>query len=181
MLNADGERRMTLVMRWCDSSVSPELLAQFFVRHVGPDYVSHEEILSGRAHPDRTWSTKLASVVGDEFSSALFPQSAQLPHQTRAFAGYDDSELVCVGLIRFEFIESGPYAVIEDLVVHSAKRAAKYGTQALAWVEGSICEFGIATLFCETGIGNSIAQKFFRRRGFRPVSVVLLKRLPSPL
>ena len=172
---------MPLIMRWCDGSTNPRHLADFFVRHVTPEYVSHVELQLGRAHSDGTWSENLASILAEEFAAALSPQELQPIHQARAFSGYADGELVCVGLVGFHFAESGPYAVLEDIIVHSEKRDAKYGSQALNWIESSIKQIGVAMLFCETVTSNSTAQSFFRSRGFQVVSAVLLKKLaPAP-
>jgi N-acetylglutamate synthase-like GNAT family acetyltransferase len=170
---------MTFVMKWCEVSASPQFLADFFVRHVTPEYVSHAEIQLGRAHLDGAWSEKLSLIIAREFAAILSPQDELPLHQTRAFAGYEDNELVCVGMIGFNFGDGGPYAVIEDLIVHSAKRDAKYGTRALEWIESSMKQIGVVMLFCETGTRNSAAQRFFNRRGFDEVSVVFVKGLAS--
>lgn len=170
---------MTLVMRWCDGSASAQLLADFFARHVTPEYVSHVEIQLGRANHDGTWSGNLISMLAEEFAAVLAPQELQPLHQARAFAGYEDGELICVGIVGFHFTETAPYAVVEDLIVHSEKRGAEYGTRALDWIEASIKQLGVGMLFCETGTSNSVAQSFFRHRGFQAVSVVFLKMLGS--
>lgn len=170
---------MTLVMQWCDRSTDPHSLAEFFVRHVTLDYVSHVEIQLGRARTDGTWSENLLPLLVEEFSSILSPQETR-GNQFRAFSGFENDELVCMGIVAFRGQGgANAFAIIEDFIVHSEKRSAQLGSKALEWIETSIRELGITTLFLETGTANLLAQSFFRRRGFRPTSIVFHKELIS--
>jgi len=53
---------------WLDNCEAVDSLADFFVRNVSPAYISHGEILTGRAIDDKTWSPDLHEILHKEIT-----------------------------------------------------------------------------------------------------------------
>ncbi|MEG0882525.1 MAG: GNAT family N-acetyltransferase [Janthinobacterium sp.] len=58
-------------------------------------------------------------------------------------------------------------------------RGSGIGSQLVEWVASELRDHGIARLFLECGAHNLTAQQFFQGRGFKQVSVVMLRELDA--
>jgi N-acetylglutamate synthase-like GNAT family acetyltransferase len=161
----------TIEISWSTQPEEAARLAEFFVAHVSCDYISHVEIQMGRAVSGTQWSPSLQEQLRAEFTRAMAHDSV------RVLSAHDGSRVVAVAVVKFDRKAKVPYAVLEDLVVHSKYRAHRVGTLVLEWLEQKAREAGIKRFFVEIGNGNARALGFFQRRGFESCSIVLQKKL----
>lgn len=165
-----------LVLRWCDDRGRiPELVA-FFVAQTGPDYISHGEIMGGRADGPGRWSARLAEVLGEEFAECAFPPEPSstgkrivLAESGGALAGFALVELAGEGGTR--------HAVLHDIIVDRSGRGGGAGRAMLEWIEAALRAEGVRHVFLESGEGNEGAHRFFERAGYRKSSVTMMKAL----
>ncbi|MEG1326528.1 MAG: GNAT family N-acetyltransferase, partial [Janthinobacterium sp.] len=75
---------------------------------------------------------------------------------------------------------SKSFAALDDLVLLPSVRGSGIGSQLVEWVASELRDHGIARLFLECGAHNLTAQTFFQGRGFKQVSVVMLRELDAP-
>jgi ribosomal protein S18 acetylase RimI-like enzyme len=152
--------------------------ADFFIENVDLQYISHGEIMDGRADDASHWNPKLREVIAEDVAEAIAnktPATAVGLHLAAAF----DREVLC-GLAMFEVVSHrrNCYAVIHDLMVAKAIRNRHVGSQLAQWLDFAFAEDGrIRQVFLESGINNHRAHHFFEGLGFSSCSVVMMKPL----
>ena len=154
-------------------------LAAFFVRNVDKTYISHGEIMDGRALNEGEWSPEFASILEQEFREAIAGNQAASRQGLRLAAARIPGMAVA-GVAMLELSQGGrdPYAVIHDLVVAHDMRGQGIGTRLLQWLEAFLKQdMRIDRVFLESGSQNHDAHMFFQRQGFRVCSVNMLKEL----
>lgn len=154
---------------WAGPSEDAEALAGFFVSNTDPSYISHGEILCGRAVDPTTWVTNLREVVCEEFTGIL---AGHKPDSRVAIARHEGA-LVGLAIVAFD----GDRAVLEDMVIASDLRGRGLGREFLSGLEALLREQGVRVVLLESGIHNAGAHAFFHREGFDTVSVTMLKEL----
>lgn len=159
-------------MQWIGADADFDALAAFFAANVDTSYISHGEILAGRALGPGQWSPHLVRVLADEM---------RLLAGRRAQAGggvavaRDESGLLA--LVMLDVRPESETAVLEDVVIRKGARGSGLGRTILAWVEAEAARAGCARIMLESGMANTRAHAFFERQGFMPVSVVMMKAL----
>ena len=161
-----------LSMRWSDDEDDVDRLIDFFISHVDERYISHGEIMDGRAVAPGRWGDELRSVLRREFEPLLGESDAEEP---RMLLVEDDEELVALGVIEFLPNAYRPFGVLHDLVVHRERRGAGIGSRIYVTIEQEARKEGLATLFLETGLANDQARSFFGRLGFEACSQTMIK------
>lgn len=163
---------MTVDIGWCVRRGAVSALVEFFIANVDPDYISHGEIVDGRALDIDRWSPDLADVLASEFAACRF--DGDLTEDGKQLAVAERSgETVALAL----FERAGMHAWLHDLVVARDTRGTRTGAAMLAWLERQATDAGIADLFLESGVVNAGAHRFFDREGYETVSVVMRKAL----
>ena len=163
---------MSIRIGWCDEAAAVPALVRFFIDQVDTDYISHGEIVDGRALDAERWSPRLADVLGAEFGACRFDGDLAADGKFLALAEQDDALLA---LALFE--RAGAHAWLHDLVVSRDARGQGVGEQVLAWLEGQAGAAGVRDVLLESGVGNDGAHRFFSREGYTTVSVVMRKAL----
>ncbi len=148
---------------WCDDRERIPALVEFFVENVDTDYISHGELIDGRADAPGEWSPKLREVLTEEFTQS----NKRLAVMERGDA------TVAIALVEF----AGDDAFLHDLVVAASERGRGTGRLVLEWVEGAARAAHCKRLFLESGTSNAGAHRFFERAGYAVVSQVMLKPL----
>jgi GNAT superfamily N-acetyltransferase len=161
---------------WCADRKAAPALAEFFAANVGPEYISHGEIQTGRADKPGSWRPGLSGFIADELGRRLQEQITPAGDfgVVTARAG---GELVGLALMSFHVDNSPAYGVIEDLVVGSRQRDRGIGRQILQWIEEDARRRGVSQLFLESGVANRRAHAFFEREGYHTCSVTMMKVL----
>ena len=163
---------MSIRIRWCDDAAAVASLVRFFVEQVDTDYISHGEIVDGRALDAERWSPRLAEVLAAEFGACRFDGDLTADGKFLALAERDG---VLLAIALFERV--GSHAWLHDLVVARDARGKGVGEAVLAWLEAQAASAGVRDMLLESGAGNDGAHRFFSREGYTTVSVVMRKAL----
>ncbi|MFJ1300118.1 GNAT family N-acetyltransferase [Pseudomonadota bacterium AL_CKDN230030165-1A_HGKHYDSX7] len=99
----------------------------------------------------------------DDFVARCRRQQAQDWH---LLAVWEDDTPVALAGYRFqENMIYGPFIYVDDLVVSAPQRGAGWGATLLAEVARIAREYACARLVLDTGLANSLAQRFYFRQG----------------
>lgn len=145
--------------------------ASLFIDEVDLSYISHSEIMYGRAATAATWAPGFA----DEIRAAARAASDSATRRLATATSGDD-------LLGFAILELGlrqpiRFATLEDFFIARAGRGCGVGSKLLDWISDQCRAFGVGRLFLESGIRNEAAHAFFRNKGFEVASVVMLRDL----
>ncbi len=144
-------------------------LATFFVANVPTCYISHTELWSGRARNFAHWSPGLRRVITTELREALRDRTRRIAIVER------DDELVGMAVV----VDLGRYALLEDIVIRRERRGRGVGRVLVRWLFAEERKAGKSAIFLESGGRNLAAQRFFRKQGFRKISISMCRRLAA--
>lgn len=169
---------MVMRIEWCGESRQAQELAQFFVQHVEPAYISHSELQGPRAVAPDQWSEHLLESLCNEIEPRL-TETRGSPSATSqpVLAARQDDTLVALSLVTFNASVPVPFGIIEDLVVHSTRRNQGIGRAVVDWIINEAVARNIRRLFLESGVHNGRAHHFFEEVGFEVCSVVMMRSL----
>ncbi|MFT7619443.1 MAG: GNAT superfamily N-acetyltransferase [Planctomycetota bacterium] len=163
-----------IVVRWSDESDDVNDIVRFFVKNTDTSYISHGEIMDGRAVSSEEWSTELEEVLAVEFGELLGEDDEQEP---RLLVVTKSEKLLALAVIEFLPRTRRPFGVLHDLVVHREYRERGIGSQLISMIEEEAAEAGLGKLFLECGIANSGAHEFWGTLGYEVASQTRIKRL----
>jgi len=164
-------------LRWCADPSLVFLLVDFFIEHTSVAYISHGEVLDGRAEGPSVWSADLRAVLVEEFSACSFTGEPLSESGVWIAVAEDDTGLLAFAVVEFSARVRSPSARLHDLVVHRSRRNSGVGNKLLDWIEASVSKGGGRWMVLESGLSNHAAHTFFERRGYEPTSCVMMKRL----
>jgi GNAT superfamily N-acetyltransferase len=156
--------------------------AHLFVDNVDLSYISHGEIMDGRAAGLGNWSLALIDIITSDFEEAILNAHDSLAdglHLVGAFKGK-----LLEGLALYEYIAGrrGRYAVIHDFLVSKDMRRKSLGSSMLMWLERQFREAkNIKHVFLESGKTNEPAHNFFHHHGYRQCSITMIKEIDLPI
>jgi N-acetylglutamate synthase-like GNAT family acetyltransferase len=161
--------------KWCDSNDVSLLdtLAGLFLKNINESYISHGEVIDGRANNLNEWKADIREIMKEEFSEAI-NNSFNLPGTFTKLAMAVQNEAI-VALALIEFHPSTKVIVLCDIVVDKLLRGQKIGESMFNWIEAEAGSWGAKQIFLESGISNQKAHHFFERVGFHCSSVVMVK------
>jgi len=152
--------------------VETKILVDFMVKQVNSDYISHGEVLDGRAVDFSTWSPNLSDVLANEFDSSY---KEGVDKYTRISIYKEDNAML--GLALVEFDRNINTAILQDLIIDKDNRNKNAGRDFLGWIESELVKMNFDTMLLESGINNVSAHKFFERNDYHKCSVVMVKKL----
>lgn len=166
---------------WCHDATAEEALCKLYLDNVSADYISHSELQGERADAPGNWRADLPEVIRGEIRAALSHDWAHGDSTLLAVATSADA-IVGMALVSIDTRQraSKSFAALDDLVLLPSVRGSGIGSQLVEWVASELRNHGIARLFLECGAHNLTAQTFFQGRGFKQVSVVMLRELDAP-
>ena len=136
-----------------------------------PSYISHSEILWGRAADADNWSVDLEAVLRLEFLGA--------GPEVHYVAVLDGERVLALSVTRLDRVGERAVLTLEDLIVDPAGRRCGHARRLLEEAERRAGAEGAAWIALESGIRNEGAHGFFAALGYAPVSKVMLKRAPG--
>jgi GNAT superfamily N-acetyltransferase len=165
---------------WCHDATAEDALCKLYLDNVSADYISHSELQGERADAPGNWRADLPEVIRSEIRAALSHDWAHGDSTLLAVATLGDA-IVGMALVSIDTRQraSKSFAALDDLVLLPSVRGSGIGSQLVEWVADELRSHGIARLFLECGAHNLTAQKFFQGRGFKQVSVVMLRELDA--
>lgn len=158
---------------------TPEEISQvveMFTAEVGPDFISHSELMYGRADDIGRWAPDLAAVLTAEFAKVLAPpdEAGSLSILTLRSA---QGELTGFAVLNHVANSRRPFLVLEDMVVAKSHRGKGLSRLLMDKVEAHARDRGVCRIFLESGAENAHAHDVFERFGFRHISNTFLKQL----
>jgi GNAT superfamily N-acetyltransferase len=132
-------------------------------------YISHGEVLCGRATHDFMWADDIIAQMKREFMHYIFCRN------------YVVLEILYVGeLTGFAIIElhkKTRAAVLSDIMIRKNNQNKGIGKEALRKIEEYLRKKNIGIILLESGIKNENAHVFFEKNGYSKVSAEFSKRL----
>jgi ribosomal protein S18 acetylase RimI-like enzyme len=161
----------------CDRRSDVDELALFFSRNLTASYISHSELMGYRAIRPGLWSKDILSVLRADIEKRMSDPLSQFPKEKDwlgAIEAREDEQLIAFALITISRAASVPFGIIEDLVIDTAHRGKGRGEQAMRWMVEQFKNAGIHRVFLESGVENESAHAFFKRFGFKQISMVMM-------
>jgi ribosomal protein S18 acetylase RimI-like enzyme len=106
-------------------------LADFFVRNVGPDYISHSELQGGRALSPTEWRPNLRDVLQAELATRLALTGKPAPDCEPIALAELGGAPVALAFVTFAASAPAAYGVVEDLIVAPSTRGKGIGKAML--------------------------------------------------
>ena len=166
---------------WCHDATAEDALCKLYLHNVSADYISHSELQGERADAPGNWRADLPEVIRGEIRAALSHDWEHGDSTLLAVATAGEA-IVGMALVSIDTRQraSKSFAALDDLVLLPSVRGSGIGSLLVEWIAGELRSHGIARLFLECGAHNLTAQAFFQGRGFKQVSVVMLRELDVP-
>ena len=163
--------------KWCilsDSSLL-DTLAELFVKNAGMQYISHGEVIDGRANNLNEWKADIEAIMKEEFVEAMRGDPDSLKVFSRLAVTQQNGQAIALALV--EFHPKTKVVVLCDIVVDARLRGEKIGESMLDWIEAESKQWGAKFIFLESGYANQAAHHFFERMGFHTTSVMMMKEI----
>jgi GNAT superfamily N-acetyltransferase len=132
-------------------------------------YISHGEVLCGRATNDFKWADDILVQMKQEFVSDLHSSDYIV------FEILRDDEII--GFAILELCKKEKAAVLDDIMITKNAQGQGIGAETLRLIEAYLRSKNFGILLLESGIQNQKAHDFFEKNGFTQVSVEFAKQL----
>ncbi|MDR6922693.1 GNAT family N-acetyltransferase [Chryseobacterium sp. 2987] len=157
---------MRYTTQWLTDSTRIKELIRFFITHKTDSYISHGEIISGRALSPGQWNPDLETILQAQFSDDFKGSGTELKI---LIAENDQNEII--GILVFHLINGfKKYAVLEDMLLDQSYRGQSIGSMLLEKAVEESKNWNISFIMLESGVNNAGAHHFFGKYGFKKVS-----------
>jgi GNAT superfamily N-acetyltransferase len=159
-------------LEWLTEHTQVDETANFFQANIDPAYISHSELMWGRAISPSEWAPNLAGVLRREFAERACEAGDANKRVARCLV---DEALVGVALVEFQGEAPIPFGVLEDIVIARSARGKGFGDKFLVWIIEQMKRKGLRRAYLESGVANDGAHHWFNRHGgFHQVSIVMM-------
>ncbi|MDR0655821.1 MAG: GNAT family N-acetyltransferase [Treponema sp.] len=132
-------------------------------------YISHGEVLCGRATLDFKWADNIITQMKHEFIYYLFSRK------------YDVLEILLsdelTGFAIIELNKKTKIAILSDIMIKKSNQGRGIGKEALYKIEEYLLNKNIGIILLESGIKNEKAHDFFARNGYTKISIEFSKKI----
>ena len=156
---------MEFIISHPDKEKRKEDIISFFVANKTESYISHSEILSGRADTPQKWSNNIAQILSDELDD----------DGTEIIT--IEKEATIIGLAILRIVNKN--LIIEDLIIDEKLRGFSLGKKMMNYILEIAKQRNIKSLFLESGISNEKAHFFFEGQGFKKLAVSYILQLEN--
>lgn len=157
---------MKYTTQWLSDKTRIKELIRFFITHKTDSYISHGEIISGRALDSGHWNPDLETVLLSQFSDDFKDSGTELKI---LIAENENGEII--GMLVFHLICGfRKYAVLEDMLLDQSYRGQSIGSMLLEKAIEESGNWDIGFIMLESGVHNTGAHHFFGKYGFKKVS-----------
>jgi GNAT superfamily N-acetyltransferase len=132
-------------------------------------YISHGEVLCGRATHDLKWADNIMTQMKREFMYYISSRNCDI------LEIFFSGELTGFAII--EFNKKVKAAVLSDIMIKKDCQGKGIGKEALHNIEEYLRNKHISMLLLESGIKNESAHYFFEKNGYNKISVEFYKKL----
>jgi len=130
-------------------------------------YISHGEVLCGRATHDMKWADDIIKQMKHEFVYYIFSRKCFL------FEILLSGEIEGFAIIELD--KKVKAAVLSDIMVKKNNQGKGVGKEALRKIEEYLKKKGVGIILLESGINNESAHHFFEKNGYKKISAEFSK------
>lgn len=159
---------MNYTTHWLTDKTRIKELVNFFIAHKTDSYISHGEIMSGRATDPDHWSPDLEAILTEQLTTDFNSDGSS--KLNILIAENENREIV--GMMVFNIIISPfkKYAVLEDMLLDQSVRGQSLGSKLLEEAVQESKNWAISFILLESGVHNHGAHHFFDKYGFKKIS-----------
>lgn len=159
---------MEYTTQWLNDKSRVKELVDFFITYKTDSYISHSEIMYGRALDSKHWNPNLRAVFTEQLMNDYDYDGSSKLHILIA----ENQNKEIVGMLVFNVISSPfkKYAILEDMLLNPSLRGQSLGSKMLEEVIEKSKNWNISFIMLESGVDNHGAHHFFNKYGFRKVS-----------
>lgn len=159
---------MKYTTKWLTNKARVKELVDFFITHKTDSYISHGEMMSGRALDTHHWNPDLNVILTEQLLTDFNSDGSS--KLNILIAENENSEIV--GMMVFNVINSPfkKYAILEDMLLDQSVRGQSLGSKLLEKAIEESKNWNISFILLESGVNNHGAHQFFNRYGFKKVS-----------
>lgn len=159
---------MNYTTKWLTDKTRVKELVDFFLTHKTDSYISHGEMMSGRAIDSHHWNPDLDVILTEQLLTDFHSDGSS--KLNILIAENENKEIV--GMMVFNIINSPfkKYAILEDMLLDQSVRGQSLGSQLLEKAIKESKNWNISFILLESGVNNHGAHQFFNRYGFKKVS-----------
>ena len=132
-------------------------------------YISHGEVLCGRATNDLKWADNINAQMNLEFTCGI------ISGKYNVFEITSSEEIIGFAII--ELHKKTKAAVLSDIMIRKNFQGKGVGKEALRKIEEFLKKINIGILILESGVKNTQAHEFFEKNGYTKISVEYSKGL----
>ncbi|WP_312305930.1 GNAT family N-acetyltransferase [Chryseobacterium sp.] len=159
---------MKYTTKWLTDKARIKELVDFFITHKTDSYISHGEMMSGRALDSHHWNPDLEVILTEQLLTDFNSDGSSKLNILIAENEHGD----IVGMMVFNVINSPfkKYAILEDMLLDQSVRGQSLGSQLLEKTIQESKSWNINFILLESGVNNHGAHHFFSKYGFKKVS-----------
>lgn len=159
---------MNYTTKWLTDKTRVKELVDFFITHKTDSYISHGEMISGRAIDTHHWNPDLDVILTEQLLTDFNSDGSS--KLNILIAENENAEIV--GMMVFNVINSPfkKYAILEDMLLDQSVRGQSLGSKLLEKAIEESKKWNISFILLESGVNNHGAHQFFNRYGFKKVS-----------
>ncbi len=158
---------MNYTTKWLTDNTRTEELVNFFITHKTDSYISHGEIISGRALDSSHWNPDLKTILTEQLNSSF--NADQNSKLNILIAENEQGKII--GMLVFNIISGFKnYAILEDMLLDQSLRGQSLGSTLLEKAVAESKNWNISFMMLESGLHNTGAHHFFGKYGFKKVS-----------
>ena len=159
---------MEYTAKWLTDKARIKELVDFFITHKTDSYISHGEMMSGRALDSHHWNPDLEVILTEQLLTDFNSDGSSKLNILIAENDHGD----IVGMAVFNVINSPfkKYAILEDMLLDQSVRGQSIGSKLLEKAIQESKSWNIGFILLESGVNNHGAHNFFSKYGFKKVS-----------
>ncbi|MCS4305598.1 MULTISPECIES: GNAT family N-acetyltransferase [Chryseobacterium] len=159
---------MNYTTQWLTDKTRVKELVDFFITHKTDSYISHGEMMSGRAIDSHHWNPDLDVILTEQLLTDFNSDGST---KLNILIAEDENKQI-VGMMVFNVINSPfkKYAILEDMLLDQSVRGQSLGSKLLEKAIEESKNWNISFILLESGVDNHGAHHFFGKYGFQKVS-----------
>ncbi|WP_160139892.1 GNAT family N-acetyltransferase [Chryseobacterium sp. c4a] len=159
---------MNYTTQWLKDKTRVKELVDFFITHKTDSYISHGEMMSGRAVDSHHWNPDLDIILTEQLLTDFNSDGSS---KLNILVAENENEEI-VGMLVFNVINSPfkKYAILEDMLLDQSVRGQSLGSKLLEKAIEESKNWHVSFILLESGVNNHGAHQFFNRYGFKKVS-----------
>jgi N-acetylglutamate synthase-like GNAT family acetyltransferase len=149
-------------------------LVNLFTNNINNNYISHGEVIDGRANSLSEWKINLSDILKNELINALTNEGTKDEFNKLALCKLNNQ---IIGFAIIEFNRITNISILSDIIINNTHRGKNIGKAFISWLEHELKSSNMKMIFLESGIKNSSAHHFFEKSGYKRSSIVMVKEI----